>query len=145
MAQESRTPARSPNWRTASARAASGVSPAAIRRSVRVSMWKRSSSSMSRSTRRRPKGMRKTRRISALREPRLRRDQRLADGADVAIPRRHLGLQLRPAAATQLIVLRAAVVLRVAPFGGEPALLLEAMERRVERSFLDEELAVGDH
>src|SRR6185503_15066929 len=39
---------------------------------------------------------------------------------------------------------RAAIVVGVSPLGGEPTVALEAVQRGVQRPFLDEEVAVGD-
>src|SRR3954471_4365963 len=70
--------------------------------------------------------------------------ERLGDGADISIPARHLRAQLLPAAATELVILRLAILLRVSPLGGQPPFALEAMERGVQRPFLDEQLLVSD-
>src|SRR5688500_7706768 len=58
-------------------------------------------------------------------------------GADDLVPPRRLFGELRAARRRQPVVARAAVVLRRPPEGGDPAAILEAMERRVERSVLD--------
>src|SRR5262245_44225975 len=70
--------------------------------------------------------------------------QRLGDGAGVALPRTHFGPQLRATGAGELVVLRATVVLGVAPLAGDPVVLLEAMEGGVEGALFDKQLAVGD-
>src|SRR5262249_5081230 len=59
------------------------------------------------------------------------------DGGGQAAPRLFLGAELVPAARGQLVVLRAAIVLRGAPAGLDPAAALEAMQRRVQRPLLN--------
>src|SRR5207247_7456787 len=51
---------------------------------------------------------------------------------------------LLAARAAQLVVLRLAIVVGVAPFGSEPALSLETMQGGVERPFLDQQIGVRD-
>ena len=68
----------------------------------------------------------------------------LADGAGVPLPQSDFGLELGAPGAAQLIVLRPAIVLGIAPLGGEESVFLEAVEGGVEGPFFDEEVAVGD-
>src|SRR5262249_33057469 len=124
--------------RSAPSRASSGDSPRAIPSSILWSRWKRSSSSSSSSTRRRRKIDRSrsgavyhqcSRRTSGLREL-----DDVRDGGGEPPPVRRLGLELPPPEARDRVELRAPVVLGLLPLGPDPALLLELVERRVERS-----------
>src|SRR5688572_3010786 len=60
------------------------------------------------------------------------------DCSRVALPGGELGAELGASPRGQLIELGLAVVLRDAPLALDPARALEAVERRVERAFLDE-------
>jgi hypothetical protein len=57
------------------------------------------------------------------------RGERFANRARVSLPRRDFSAQLLFAGAAQLVVLRAPIVVRVSPLGGEPPVSLEAMQR----------------
>ena len=61
-----------------------------------------------------------------------------------AIPAGELALQLLAALARQRVELRAPAKVRLLPVGDDPALVLEAVERRVERSLLDRQHLVGE-
>src|SRR5581483_4017827 len=65
------------------------------------------------------------------------------NGARVFRPERGLGAQLLPPLGGELVVLGAAVVLGQPPLRLEPAALLHAVERGVERALLDLEPVVG--
>jgi hypothetical protein len=53
-------------------------------------------------------------------------------------------LEAAPTSRCQLVELRFAIVLGLAPFGGDEALVLEAIESRVEGALLDLELVLRD-
>src|SRR5207302_1361147 len=77
--------------------------------------------------------------------PWLRRGlERAPDREGDALPAFRLGLQLPAPGARQLVVLRAPLVLGVAPLGGEPTLFFQAIERGKQRAGLDDERAVRD-
>src|SRR4051812_48703598 len=98
--------------------------------------WNWNSTASSASIRRRLQGSRNTRFMSARRRRPGRRDDH-PDRLGVPLPFRELGRELTFAEGGETIVLRLAVVFGVAPFGLEPAALLETMQRRVERALLD--------
>jgi hypothetical protein len=55
-----------------------------------------------------------------------------------------LGLELPPADGGEAIEAGAPIVFAEAPLGGDPALLLHAMERGIERAFFHAEDVIGD-
>ena len=59
------------------------------------------------------------------------------DGLGQAGPVLFFLCKLLPAGGGEAIVARAAIVLGNAPLRGDPAILLHAVQRRVERTFLD--------
>jgi hypothetical protein len=67
----------------------------------------------------------------------LRFPEDCGDCVGDGIPAQRFAFELSPAAACQSVVLRVPVVLGDAPLRLDPALDLEPMECRVERSFLD--------
>src|SRR5687767_10777777 len=71
------------------------------------------------------------------------RRQRLADSTNVALPGADFGAQLGATGARELVILCAPVVVGVSPVAGEPPVLLEAVERGVERPLLHEQVAIG--
>src|ERR1700737_774653 len=64
------------------------------------------------------------------------------DGGRQAIPLRGLVPQSLPAVLGESVVLRAAVVFPRCPFGLDPALLLQLVERGIERTLADAQLVV---
>src|SRR5438045_521947 len=69
--------------------------------------------------------------------------QRTVDRERDAPPALGLDPELAAALLCQTVVLGFPIVLRHAPLGGEPAFLLQAMQRRKERSRFDEKGALG--
>src|SRR4051812_36796137 len=59
------------------------------------------------------------------------------DRLRIPLPLRELGGELTTPEWRQLVVLRLAIVLGVAPIGVQPSALLEAMERGIKRALLD--------
>src|SRR5581483_385763 len=133
---------RLPKARRAARRASSGAMPRAMLASTSISTCRRISSSMSLSNASRPRNAR-------------RRSERilnhficvcpsgslphLGDGQHQAIPARLFGFELFAPGPRQLVELGAAPGLVRIPVGSHPALLLDAVERRVERALLDVE------
>ena len=72
----------------------------------------------------------------------LSRPHHAGDGPNETVPAGFFGRQLLSAGRGQLIVLGALIVFRDLPFGGDPPLSLEAVQRRIERSPLDSQLVV---
>src|SRR6186713_3352234 len=70
----------------------------------------------------------------------LGRPQNPRHGDRVPRPPRGLRAQLRASTRGELIELRLAIVLGEAPLGLDQATLLESMERRIKRPFLDLQL-----
>ena len=65
------------------------------------------------------------------------------DGGGQPVPALELALELLPALARQGIELRAPAKVGFFPVGGDPSLVLEAMESRVERTLLNREHLAG--
>ena len=63
--------------------------------------------------------------------------QHEVDAGRQALPLRDFGLELLAARLRQRVEARAAVVLRRAPFGRDPALVFEPVDRGIERALLD--------
>ena len=61
------------------------------------------------------------------------------DGFGVSLPFGKLALELRASVGRELVELRFAVVLGESPLAFDEAFALEAVERGVQRAFLDEE------
>src|SRR6185437_13680313 len=66
------------------------------------------------------------------------------DGGHIAAPRLGLRAERSPALRGEPVVAGAAVVLRRAPFGADPPLELEPLERGVERPLVDVEHAARE-
>lgn len=63
--------------------------------------------------------------------------QHVGDGLREARPTLLFGGELFAAGSREVIITGAAIILRNAPLGGDPALLFHTMKRRVERAFFD--------
>src|SRR5262245_23163408 len=133
-----------PKLSNAARRASSGDIPARTFFSVCCSMWNRISSSISRSIASRPIQERSRDQLS--RGDSMSRDssgfggfenQVHCLGEPLPVPP-FLG-ELLPACLGERIEARPSVVLRHLPFGGDPSLALQAVQRRVERSLVDGE------
>src|SRR5262249_15447785 len=126
-----------PMPRSAARLAWSGVMTEATFSAICSSRWKRSSAASSRST-----VSRRNRLLSRSRSvlhQRMRPSgflQHEIDGRGQPLPLRHLPLQVRAARAGERIELRGARAGRVAPLGLDPALLLEPVQRGVQRALL---------
>src|SRR5262245_59731838 len=68
----------------------------------------------------------------------------LSDNGTEPVPRRNLLVELRPSAFGELVVLRAAVVVRSAPRRFDPALPFETMQGGVERTLTDVQRGARD-
>src|SRR5262245_51265444 len=110
-----------------------------------ISKWKRSSSSTARAIPAAPRSRRMSRRSPGMRGTAIGSGgaEHLEDGAGVFGPTLCLQAELSPSRRGELVVLGLAIVLGESPLGVEPAALLHAMERRVERALFDVELVVG--
>src|SRR5947209_19842049 len=130
-----------PKLLSAARRASPGGIPLSTFASASISTWRRISSSMSRMTASRPRSARRRaeRRLNNLisRIRPLRSLPHLGDGEDEPVPARLLLLELAPARLRERVELGAAARLVHLPLRGDPALLLDAVERRVDRSLLD--------
>src|SRR5687768_8851849 len=73
----------------------------------------------------------------------LRRLEHAGHGADVSLPGGDLGAELRAPARRELVELCLAIVLGESPLALDPALALQAMQGRVERTLLDEKRVVA--
>lgn len=69
--------------------------------------------------------------------------QDATDGCGEPVPFRGFGGELLAAGGGQRIEACLAVIRGDAPFGGDPAALLQTLERRIESAVLDEELFIG--
>src|SRR4029453_695002 len=65
--------------------------------------------------------------------------QHQPDRARQTLPRGLLALEVPPSRRREAVVAGAAIALRGAPLGADPALPLETRKRRVERALLDEQ------
>src|ERR1700744_5247691 len=140
-----------PKRRRASRRASACGMPCSTFHCSRMERWKASSSSRSRvSLSLRKKARRKSarrREIHAMTRLLGRRRPEIQDQRDCLgdlLPVLPLGLQLPASDGGEAIEARAPVVFTETPFRGDPALLLHAMERRIERAFFHTEDFVGD-
>src|SRR5207302_1466396 len=104
----------------------------AIPSSILCSRWNRSSSSSSRSTARRRRIDLNRKNITFLS---LRKLDDLRNGRRQPPPVRRFRFQLLPSRTRERIELRAPVILRLLPFGGDPAFLLQLVESRIKRAF----------
>src|SRR4030095_8686960 len=68
----------------------------------------------------------------------------VAYGSGKAVPIRFLARQMLAALRRQLVELSLPAVVRLAPLGGEPDSLFQAMERGVQRALLDLQHFLGD-
>ena len=125
----SRMRVRFPSVRRAASRASSSGRPRATLSAVSLQV---ASSSRARSRSHRP-----ARAIAASASRQSRRAQHLADRAHEAVPSAGLGRELPTACRCQTVVARLAIVLGRAPERGDPAAVLEPMQRGVERAVLD--------
>src|SRR5262245_43422005 len=126
-----------PNCRSACRRASSGASPLPTLSSVWRSRWKRSSASSSRSIRFLRNSAFRARASAVILPPIVSRG--LEDPGDrVRQPLPVLGFvgQLPAAGPGQPVELRRAVVVRAAPLRVDPALLLQTVQRRVQRTLV---------
>src|SRR5688500_495026 len=73
-----------------------------------------------------------------------RRGQRPCDRSGETIAARRLDAESSPARAGEAVVLRAAVVLRRAPFALDEPLVFQAIQGSVERALLDQETTARD-
>src|SRR5271156_5006255 len=118
--------------------------PAARLSSVRISMCDRSSSSSSWSSRSILRSARR-RAIRDIWRPRFSgKLQDAGDGLRQALPALFLFGKLLAALGGQAVVAGAAIVLRGAPLGADPAVLLHAMEGGIEGAFFDAEDVFGN-
>src|SRR5688500_8029515 len=133
------SPSSPPNatraWRSASFRG----TPARTRSSVKASTWKRSSSDISCSNRaRRKRPLRTERKTASVHISRLRvvyrRAQCRPDRGGETVPARRLFLQPLPPRRRERVELRLAVVIALAPLRVDEPLMLEAVQRWVERA-----------
>src|SRR6476620_8506767 len=108
-------------------------------------MWKPISSSSSRSAARGRASARASMRMRAniVSSFSARREDGF-DGGHVSPPRLGFRAERAPALRGQPVVLGAPVVVARAPFAVDPALLLEPLERRVERALVDVEDALRE-
>src|SRR5215211_4049739 len=135
----------SPKLLSAASRASSGVIPRPILACVSISTWERSSSSMScrtASLRSKPRSRARTR-LSHFIARSLRSLAHLRDGQGEPVPARLLDLELLPPGPGQRVELGPAARLVHPPLGGDPALLLDPGECRVECALLDREHLAG--
>src|SRR4051794_23410967 len=138
-----------PNSRIASARAASGAQPRATSCDTRMSRWKRISSSISaaacagRRTASRNRRRTRGRTIGATALGRAWGGEDARHRRGILDPALRLSLEVGASSGRELVIARAATVLRLAPVGVYGATLLEPDERVVERPILDAELAAG--
>src|SRR5215211_825106 len=139
-----------PNARLARRRASVGGTPRRACFSASISMWKRISSSSSRSTRR--FAVRAWSHITSRLVPRMSasslsecscRPQQLLDREHVPPPALRLGAERLFAERREAVVLGAPVVVGDTPFAVDPFLLLEALEGRIEGALVDLEDTVG--
>src|SRR5579859_776188 len=134
-----------PNLRWAARRAVSGGRPEAICCSRRRSRWRRSSSSRSRRNWRRWRSISRRRRNSAGRLMMSSLDclDDAGDGAHHSLKLGDLNAQLPLAVGGEGVVAGATVAGSDSPLCGDPAFDQHALERWVERAFLDLEDVFG--
>src|SRR5690348_9665987 len=112
-----------------------------------MSIWKRSSSSISCSWRRRPKSAPSDDASSwnqAISSPLQGVAEHAVDGARRSLPIGNLGLELPSSLSRDGVVPRAAIVFRRAPLGANPTASQHSLQGGVERALIDVEDVVGD-
>src|SRR5205823_374911 len=110
-------------------------------------MWKRTSSSISRSWRRRPTNAPNDETISwyqAMSSPLEGVAEHAVHGTGRPCPLLDLGVELAHAFARNHVIAGAAVVLARAPLGAYPAAAKHFLERRIERALVDVEDVARD-
>src|SRR5436190_9756680 len=124
----------SPNLSSAARCAAASSMPFARSSRRRIARWKSSSASTSSSTLGRPsRSGKRLRKSTAV----LDGQQHLRDGSREALPLGRAGREALPPRGRDLVELGLAAQLRHAPVSLQPAALLHAIERRVQRAVLD--------
>src|SRR6266545_4410929 len=149
-----------PNSRRAASRAASVVIPRARFSSTRCSRCSRISSPSSRSAaspRTSARSRIRTMSASRILSPPVRQSPTAVtatpwplygsdnqrDGGGEPFPRRGFPVELFAAGPGELVVLRPPVLIRHAPLGFDPALVLEALQRGIQRALLHQQHVVG--